>query len=160
MKQQKEGKVKNVWMLLFLPLFVLALMQNSAFSADGKKVICLVSGMQMDKKDMTEKYEYKGKTYSFCSKGAKDEFAKNPEKYLKKTFVCPIDGMKMKLGDAADAVEYKGKMVYFCMPGEKEKFLKQPEKYLKKKSDPAEKKEPETKKTDNMDMDGMHKEMH
>lgn len=125
-----------------------------------KQVICLVSGMQMDKKDMTEKYEHKGKTYSFCSKEAKDEFAKNPGKFLKKTFVCPIDGMKMKLTDAADAVEYKGKMIYFCMPGEKEKFLKSPEKYMKKKSEPSETKKPETKKMDGMDMDGMHKEMH
>lgn len=133
--------------LLFL---CVALLGGLAHAKEKKEnqVICLVSGMQMDKKDMTEKHAYKGKTYTFCSKGAKDEFAKNPEKYLKKTFVCPIDGMKMKMTDAADAVKYKGKMVYFCMPGEKEKFLKSPEKYLKKKSEPSETKKPETKKMD------------
>lgn len=145
-----------------LLLSCVALLSGAAHAKEKKEkqVICLVSGMQMNEKDMKDEYTYKGKTYAFCSKGAKDEFAKNPEKYLKKTFVCPIDGMKTKLTDAADAVEYKGKMVYFCMPGEKEKFLKQPEKYLKKKSEPSETKKPETKKPDNMDMDGMHKEMH
>lgn len=32
----------------------------------------------------TETVVYKGKTYGFCSKHCKTEFAKNPEKYLKK----------------------------------------------------------------------------
>ncbi len=107
----------------------------------------------MKEKSMTEKHTYKGKTYSFCSKGAKDAFAKNPEKYLKKTFVCPIDGMKMKIADAVDAVEHEGKMHYFCMKGEKEKFLKSPEKYMQKKSQSPENKE--KKKTEHEHMEGM-----
>lgn len=150
MKRFKSLRFITTCMAVVLVLFCSFLFGGKAYAKE-KQVICLVSGMQMDKKDMMEKHAYKGKTYAFCSKGTKDEFAKNPEKYLKKTFVCPIDGMKMKMTDAADAVKYKGKMVYFCMPGEKGKFLKKPEKYLKKKSESSGTKKPEMKKMDGME---------
>lgn len=136
--------------VFFLVFHFLAFRASCEPDAKEGKTICLVKGMQMDEKDMKEKYSYKGKTYRFCSKEAKNAFVKNPKKYLNKTFVCPIDGMKMKLTDAADAVEYEGKMIYFCMPGEKEKFLKSPEKYIKKK---AETPTPKTKKMDDMEME-------
>ncbi len=135
-------RLTNVWFGLcgLTFVFLCAALFSGEAQAKGKQVICLVSGMSMDAKDMKEKVTYKGKTYTFCSKDAKELFVKNPEKYLKKTFVCPLDGMKMKLTDAADAVKYKGKTYYFCMKGEKEKFLKSPGKYIKEKSQPTEKK--------------------
>lgn len=43
----------------------------------------LVCGMDIDKKDAAGTYEYKGKTYYFCTVGCKGKFAENPEKFLK-----------------------------------------------------------------------------
>ncbi|RPI30197.1 MAG: YHS domain-containing protein [Chloroflexota bacterium] len=42
-----------------------------------------VCGMQVDEKSPAATYEYKGKTYYFCSPGCKADFEKDPEKYLK-----------------------------------------------------------------------------
>jgi YHS domain-containing protein len=39
--------------------------------------------MQVDEKNAPATYEYKGKTYYFCSPGCKADFQKDPEKYLK-----------------------------------------------------------------------------
>jgi len=44
----------------------------------------LVCGMTVDPKTAEGKYVYKGKTYYFCSKDDQQEFAKAPEKYVKK----------------------------------------------------------------------------
>lgn len=41
-----------------------------------------VCGMEVDPAK-AEKLEYQGKTYYFCSKSCKDEFAKNPSQYIK-----------------------------------------------------------------------------
>ncbi len=40
-----------------------------------------VCGMDVDPKT-TEKSDYKGQTYYFCSKGCKATFDKNPEKFV------------------------------------------------------------------------------
>ncbi len=53
-------------------------------SAHAKMVICPVKGVALDEKKAPAKAEYKGKTYYLCSKAAKNEFLKNPEKYIKK----------------------------------------------------------------------------
>ncbi|RPI25311.1 MAG: YHS domain-containing protein [Chloroflexota bacterium] len=42
-----------------------------------------VCGMQVDEKKAAATFEYKGKTYYFCSYGCKAAFEKEPEKYLK-----------------------------------------------------------------------------
>jgi len=44
-----------------------------------------VCGMQVDEKSAAASYEYKGKKYYFCDPGCKDDFIKEPEKYLKNT---------------------------------------------------------------------------
>ena len=44
-----------------------------------------VCGMQVDEKSAAASYEYKGKMYYFCDPGCKDDFIKEPEKYLKNT---------------------------------------------------------------------------
>lgn len=41
-----------------------------------------VCGMHVDEKSAAATYEYKGKTYYFCSPGCKTAFAKELEKYL------------------------------------------------------------------------------
>ncbi len=43
----------------------------------------LVCRMDVDPKKAKEKFEYKGKTYYFDSKGCKEDFEKDPEKYIK-----------------------------------------------------------------------------
>jgi YHS domain-containing protein len=45
-----------------------------------KDVVC---GMDVDEKKVTQKSDYKGKTYYFCSKTCKVAFDKEPEKYVK-----------------------------------------------------------------------------
>jgi Cu+-exporting ATPase len=43
-----------------------------------------VCGMDVDEKSPAATYEYKGKTYYFCSQGCKASFSRDPEKYLNK----------------------------------------------------------------------------
>jgi YHS domain-containing protein len=43
----------------------------------------LVCGMDVNPKTATNKSEYKGETYYFCSPGCKKSFDQNPEKYIK-----------------------------------------------------------------------------
>ena len=47
----------------------------------AKDPIC---GMDVEPKDAAATYEYEGETFYFCAVGCKDEFARNPEKYLDK----------------------------------------------------------------------------
>ena len=42
-----------------------------------------VCGMEMDEKESGSRFDYKGKTYFFCSDECRDEFKKSPEKFLK-----------------------------------------------------------------------------
>jgi YHS domain-containing protein len=50
--------------------------------AASKEVTDVVCGMTVDPKD-SDKSDYKGKTYYFCSAADKKEFEKNPDKYIK-----------------------------------------------------------------------------
>jgi YHS domain-containing protein len=52
--------------------------------AAAKEVNDPVCGMTVDPKT-SEKTDYKGKSYYFCSMEDKKEFDKNPDKYLAKT---------------------------------------------------------------------------
>lgn len=51
---------------------------------DGEKVVCPVSGEEINKSEAAGSHEYKGKTYYFCCDGCKEKFLKNPEKYIKR----------------------------------------------------------------------------
>ena len=42
---------------------------------------CLVCGMEVDEEQALH-LEHEGKTYHFCGEGCKEEFAKEPGKYL------------------------------------------------------------------------------
>jgi len=44
-----------------------------------------VCGMDVDPKTTTEKSDYKGTTYYFCSAGCKKSFDKDPQKYVTKS---------------------------------------------------------------------------
>ena len=41
--------------------------------------------MEVKGKEAAATYDYKGKTYYFCAVGCKEKFAKDLEKFLKKT---------------------------------------------------------------------------
>ena len=47
-----------------------------------EKLVDPVCGMTVTKEDAAGTYVYKGQTYYFCSKACKDNFTKNPQKYL------------------------------------------------------------------------------
>jgi len=49
----------------------------------AEKVKDPVCGMEIDKEEAAATYEYKGKIYYFCALGCKEEFEKDPERYLK-----------------------------------------------------------------------------
>ena len=40
-----------------------------------------VCGMELD--ECSESYDFKGKTYCFCSEECKDQFKKSPDRFLK-----------------------------------------------------------------------------
>jgi len=42
-----------------------------------------VCGMTVTKEEAACSYDYKGKTYYFCAASCKDDFAADPNKYLK-----------------------------------------------------------------------------
>jgi len=42
-----------------------------------------VCGMQVDEKKPAATSNYKGKSYYFCSVSCKEQFEKNPEKFMK-----------------------------------------------------------------------------
>jgi YHS domain-containing protein len=43
-----------------------------------------ICGMEVDENKVTQKTNYKGQTYYFCSKTCRVDFEKDPEKYIKK----------------------------------------------------------------------------
>lgn len=49
-----------------------------------EKVKDPVCGMEIEKSEAAATYKYGGKTYYFCAPGCKQEFEKEPEKYLSK----------------------------------------------------------------------------
>ena len=63
------------------------LLAGASFAADAPKKAVEVKDpvcqMTVDPKTATEKADYKGKTYYFCSRDDKDTFVKNPDKYVK-----------------------------------------------------------------------------
>jgi Cu+-exporting ATPase len=42
-----------------------------------------VCGMEIDQQKSAGSFDYKGRTYHFCSESCRDQFSKNPEKFLK-----------------------------------------------------------------------------
>jgi len=43
----------------------------------------LVCGTKIDRDKAVASFDYQGKTYQFCSEMCRDDFSKNPSKYIK-----------------------------------------------------------------------------
>ncbi len=72
---------------LFALMAVAAMVLALGVAAQQKavdKAVDPVCGMTVTKATAAATFDYKGTTYYFCSKGCKDAFAKEPEKYLSK----------------------------------------------------------------------------
>ncbi|MGB2906030.1 MAG: YHS domain-containing protein [Candidatus Aminicenantaceae bacterium] len=109
---------------------------DHAEHAENGKVKDPVCGMEFDKSKAKATYEYEGKTYYFCMEKCKEDFAKNPAKYVsadENSLKCPVSGETFNKSEDTDSIEYEGKTYYFCCAGCKEKFEQDPEKYTKKK---------------------------
>ena len=57
-------------------------MKFNFFSKSSNKTQDPVCLMKVGKDENTLKYEYKGKTYYFCSENCKEQFKQKPEEYL------------------------------------------------------------------------------
>jgi YHS domain-containing protein len=104
--------------------------------AENGKVKDPVCGMEFDKSKAKATHEYNGKTYYFCMEKCKEDFVKNPAKYVsadENSVVCPVSGETFNKSENTESIEYEGKTYYFCCAGCKEKFEQDPEKYTKKK---------------------------
>ncbi len=105
-----------------------------------------VCGMTVDPKSpKTQKTQYKGETYYFCSESCKKSFEANPEKYLPKKSSAdtaekakdPVCGMTVdpKSPHTLKA-EYQGETYYFCSEMCRKSFEASPEKYVRTMADP------------------------
>lgn len=56
--------------------------EGMALAQTEEKLVDSVCGMAVTKETAAGTYVYKGQTYYFCSKACKDNFARNPQKYL------------------------------------------------------------------------------
>jgi Cu+-exporting ATPase len=86
------SKKTRIFSLLVAVSFVFVLAGLAAQQATTQKkttentqevVVCQVCGMKVDKAQNPITWDYKGKTYYFCSQGCKDAFMKDPESFLK-----------------------------------------------------------------------------
>jgi len=57
-------------------------MKLNFLSSQSNKTTDPVCLMKVEKAKNTLKYEYRGETYYFCSEICKEQFKKEPEKYL------------------------------------------------------------------------------
>ncbi len=48
-----------------------------------EKIKDLVCGAEFDKDKSKDSYDYKGKTYHFCSDSCRDSFSKKPDSFIK-----------------------------------------------------------------------------
>lgn len=84
----------------------------------------------------TPKSTYEGITYYFCSKECKEDFDKNPSKYLKVVTTTPPKGTidpvcHMKIDELERVVTclYKDKVYYFCSDHCRTKYMANPDHY-------------------------------
>ena len=118
-----------------------------ASAENEKPVKDLVCGMTVDPKSpTTQKTQYKGVTYYFCSESCKKSFVANPEKYIpKKPAVAKAEKVKdlvcgMTVDPNSPSVfksQYKGQTYYFCSEMCKKSFEANPEKYVHKVAEPG-----------------------
>lgn len=131
------------------------------------KELDLVCGMTVNPERAAGKFEYKGKTYYFCSQHCLHKFSANPENYINKTsfepmpqiqpvtlvgltskrnrlqqqkdsVIDPVCGMTVNPETAAGSFEHQGKTYYFCSQHCLSKFQTNPDSYLHKTTNTAE----------------------
>lgn len=82
-------------LVLFVLLGFVFVLAGIALQQAEETVTCPVGGKAMKKSEAKASYEYKGKTYYFCSAECKEKFMKEPEKYIQKkaemkgVYTCP-----------------------------------------------------------------------
>jgi len=104
------------------------------------QTVCPVMGNKIDKNVFVD---YQGQRIYFCCPACKEEFQKEPEKYMKKIAedkvllqsvqeFCPVmTGHSLPCFINKNIfTDYKGRRVYFCSTECKKSFLEDPEKYL------------------------------
>ena len=87
--------------------------------------------------ESTPKSTHEGITYYFCSKECKEDFDKNPSKYLKvvtppKGAVDPVCHMKINELKRFVACVYQNKVYYFCSDHCRTKYMENPDYYIEK----------------------------
>lgn len=90
-------------------------------------LICPVSGEAIGE-GQGVKFDYYGKTYTFCCEGCETKFKKEPFSYLKEEINCPVMGEPI-VKDVF--VMHNGTKYYLCCKSCLKKFENDPEKYLK-----------------------------
>jgi YHS domain-containing protein len=118
-----------------------------------------VCGMSVDPATATEKVDYSGATYYFCSSGCRSAFEKDPARYSaevahvehvgqvshsqvmaampggkmerEQVAVDPVCGMSVDTAHAEYRSFQKGDTYYFCSAGCKQTFDKDPGKYIR-----------------------------
>ena len=110
------------------------------------KVTDPVCKMVIDDKDAAGTSVYKGTTYYFCDQSCKEDFDKDPEKFLEekavasqetggtKTATDPVCGMSVDTEKAEFRFDYKDTTYYFCSKHCLDKFSRKPEEYLSGKA--------------------------
>ncbi|MCC7159633.1 MAG: YHS domain-containing protein [Ignavibacteria bacterium] len=73
------------------------------------------------------KFDYYGKTYTFCCEGCEAKFRKEPMNYIKEEMKCPVMGEVIESKDVF--VVNNGTKYYFCCKSCIKKFENDPDKY-------------------------------
>ncbi len=122
-----------------------------------------VCGMSVDPKTATQRVDYEGATYHFCSAGCRSAFEKEPARYAshvalaqpvvhpshshiavstpggkmerKPPAIDPVCGMSVDPEHAEYRSFQKGETYYFCSAGCKETFDRDPARYVKNSKD-------------------------
>lgn len=95
-------------------------------SVTGMK--CPVSGEAIGE-GQGVKFDYYGKTYTFCCEGCEGKFKKEPMNYIKEEMTCPVMGEKIESKDVF--VMHNDTKYYLCCKNCEKKFKNDPEKYMK-----------------------------
>ncbi|HET7467356.1 MAG TPA: YHS domain-containing protein [Candidatus Dormibacteraeota bacterium] len=116
-----------------------------------------VCGMSVDPATATQRVDYHGHAYFFCSASCRSTFEREPERYVaasgdgsrpplplttttggemetRKTAIDPVCGMTVETATAEYRSFRNGETFYFCSAGCKESFDKDPARYLSGKS--------------------------
>jgi YHS domain-containing protein len=100
---------------------------NAGGDSTVSGLTCPVSGEAIGE-GQGVKFEYYGKTYTFCCEGCEAKFRKEPFSYLKEEINCPVMGEPI-VKDVF--VMHNGTKYYLCCKSCLKKFENDPEKYIK-----------------------------